>query len=55
MRPPPCRQSYLWRRSTHELNAYYHNVWKTRSTDLADEFLTLREEDATRLEYMAFV
>jgi hypothetical protein len=39
----------------HELNAYYHNVWKTRSTDLADEFLSLREADATRADYRAFV
>lgn len=49
------RQCYLWNRTVHELNAYYHNVWKTRSTDLADEFLTMREEDATRMEYLAYV
>jgi hypothetical protein len=39
----------------HELNGYYHNVWKTRSTDLAEEFLTMRAAEATRQEYAAYV
>ena len=50
-----CRQCYLYGRSLQELNGYYHNVWKTRSTDVADEFLTMRELGATRAEYGAFV
>ena len=39
----------------HELNGYYHNVWKTRSTREADVFLTMREEGATRAEFSAYV
>jgi hypothetical protein len=39
----------------HDLNSYYHNVWKTRSTDVADEYLAMREEEATPDEYGAFV
>lgn len=48
------RQCYLWQRSAHELNGYYHNVWKTRSTPEADEFLSMREAHATDQEYWRF-
>jgi hypothetical protein len=41
-------------RSVHELNGYYHNVWKTRSTPEADEFLALREQGAAEHVFKQF-
>jgi hypothetical protein len=49
------RQCYLWQRSAHELNGYYHNVWKTRSTPEAEQFLTMREGGADSAAFAAFV
>lgn len=51
---PLCRRLFLKSRSVHELNGYYHNVWKTRSTPEADEFLTLREAAAGEQEFWVF-
>jgi hypothetical protein len=49
------RQCYLTRRSVHELNGYYHNVWKTRSSAVAEEYFALREGRADRPAMNAFV
>jgi hypothetical protein len=42
-------------RSANDLNGYYHNVWKTRSTPEADEFLSLREQGAGDAEMADFM
>ena len=49
-----CKRLYLKSRTVHELNGYYHNVWKTRSTPEADEFLTMREAHASDRDYWVF-
>jgi hypothetical protein len=48
------RQCYLRARSVHELNGYYHNVWKTRSSAVAEGFLGLRDAGADHDDLEAF-
>jgi hypothetical protein len=48
------RQAYLPHRSVHELNGYYHNVWKTRSSAAADDCLSLREAGVEPQDMAAF-
>lgn len=48
------QRCYLPARSVHALNGYYHNVWKTRSSAVAAEFLNLREEGGDAGDFEAF-
>jgi hypothetical protein len=45
----------LWQRSAHALSGYYSNVWKTRSTPEAEEYMSLMEQGASSADMLAFV